>query len=340
MNVLLTCAGRRNYLIGYFREALGRCGKVFAADTQETAPALAEADQAFIVPRVDHKDYIPTLVQISKDHDVRLIIPLNDLELPVLARHRAIFIREGIFPVVPSEETVNTCLDKVRTYEFLSSCGLPVPPTYNTLREARRAIRDGEVGFPLIVKPRWGAASFGIESAEDEEELNLVYRLVRRKLTSSAIGATSSADVEQSVLIQRYLIGDEYGLDVINDLHGNYVTTFVKRKLGMRAGETDRAVTVCNPCLERLGKALGQRLRHVGNLDVDVVVEGDTAYVLDMNPRFGGGYPFSHVAGANLPAALIAWATGGEANPAWLKVRSDVVAAKCDRLVTFQKAPS
>jgi carbamoyl-phosphate synthase large subunit len=59
--------------------------------------------------------------------------------------------------------------------------------------------------------------------------------------------------------------------------------------------------------------------------------------VLEMNPRFGGGYPFSHVAGANLPAALIAWVSGQPINPDWLTIKSDVLSSKCARLVTHNQ---
>ena len=139
-------------------------------------------------------------------------------------------------------------------------------------------------------------------------------------------------------MIQERLHGQEYGLDVVNDLDGHYVTTFAKRKLAMRDGETDRACTEAHEGLLRLGEALGRTLKHRGNLDCDVFVSGNDCYVLEMNPRFGGGYPFSHVAGANLPAALIAWAQGQQPDPAWLTVEPGVRAAKCDRLVVSMEA--
>ncbi len=125
---------------------------------------------------------------------------------------------------------------------------------------------------------------------------------------------------------------------MINDLQGRYVSTLIKRKLSMRAGETDRAITVHDPELEALGQRLGQALGHVGNLDCDVIVGPDGPRVIELNPRFGGSYPFAHQAGANLPAALLAWALGNAARPEWLRVRPNVTSAKCDRLVECGKA--
>ena len=337
MNVLLTCAGRRNYLIKFFQEALGDRGLVFAADASAEAPALQEADKAFVVPLVNQTDYFDTLLAICRQHQVRLLISLNDLELSLLARQRARFLKAGTLPVISSPEVVDTCLDKWATVEFLRSCGLNVPKTYISLGEAREALLREEIAFPLVVKPRWGNASIGIEYPEDEEELELAYRLIRKRLPRTILAKASAADPARSILIQERFNGHEYGLDVINDLGGRYVTTFVKRKLTMRAGETDRAVTVENERLGKLGETIGQRLGHVGNLDCDVFVNETGCHLLEMNPRFGGGYPFSHVAGANLPAALIAWANEEEPDASWLRVEPNIVASKCDRLVVMEK---
>jgi carbamoyl-phosphate synthase large subunit len=139
------------------------------------------------------------------------------------------------------------------------------------------------------------------------------------------------------VLIQECLTGEEYGLDVINDLDGTYVTTFAKRKLKMRAGETDRSTTVQSDRLSAVGRTIGRMLGHVGNLDCDVFLNETGCYVLEMNPRFGGGYPFSHIAGANLPAALIAWARGEEPHPSWFQIEPGVTASKFYDLVVVDE---
>lgn len=335
MNVMLTCAGRRNYLIKFFQKALKGRGCVFAGDASAAAPALQEADRGFVLPPVNRIDYFDVLLSICQQHQVRLLIPLNDLELPLLASQRDRFLKVGTLVVISSPDVVDTCYDKWATFEFLESSGIPAPKTYLSLAEAGEAIARGEITFPLVIKPRWGSASIGIEYAEDNEEMELAYRFVKKHIARTFLAEVSANDPEKCILIQERLSGHEYGLDVINDLDGCYIATFVKRKLAMRAGETERAVTVDNDQLKKLGETLGQKLSHVGNLDCDVLVGQKGYCVLEMNPRFGGGYPFSHLAGANLPATLIAWANGEKPDVRWLRVERDIVASKCDRLVTI-----
>jgi carbamoyl-phosphate synthase large subunit len=337
MNVMLTCAGRRNYLVQFFREAVGNQGKVFAGDATLEAPALQEADESFLLPRINHSDYFDKLLDICEQKQVRLIIPLNDLELPYLARQRDRFLKIGTIPVVSSPEVIDICFDKFATFQFLQNLGISAPKTYLSLEEAREAIAQGEITFPLVVKPRWGSASIGIEYPQDDEELELAYRFVKKLLGRSFLAEVSSSDPERCILIQERLTGQEHGLDIINNLDGAYITTFVKRKLTMRGGETDRAVTVENAEIKQLGEKIGQKLGHIGNLDCDVMVGPKGFSVLELNPRFGGGYPFSQMAGANIPAALIAWANGDQPHESWLRVEGNIKSSKCDRLVTIQK---
>jgi carbamoyl-phosphate synthase large subunit len=190
-----------------------------------------------------------------------------------------------------------------------------------------------------VVKPRWGTASIGIEYSDNDEELDLDYTRTKKRIPRTILREISATDPDRCILIQERLCGQEYGLDIVNDLEGHYVCTFVKRKLAMRAGETDRAITVENHWLEGIGEVIGRKLGHVGVLDCDVIVIRDKCYVLDMNPRFGGGYPFSHIAGANLPAVLLAWANREQPHADWLKVQPNITASKCDGLVMVDNKP-
>ncbi len=337
MNILLSCSGCRNYLIDFFKTALAGSGQVFVCDSNPDAVSLQEADRAFIMPRSSHSGYFDRLLDICQQNQIGLLISLNDLELPLLARQRDRFLAIGTIPLISDPAAIDICFDKWKTYQFLKQHHIPAPKTYRSLADALEAIAIGELKFPLVVKPRWGTASIGIEFPQDSEELELAYRLVRKRLTRTILAAASSLDPERSVLIQERIVGGEYGLDVINNLQGEYVTTFAKCKLSMRGGETDSAITTNDPQLIAIGEKIGRNLKHIGNLDCDVLSGPQGYCVLEMNPRFGGGYPFSHLAGANLPAALIAWASGTPTDPNWFQIESDTLISKCARLVTHRK---
>jgi carbamoyl-phosphate synthase large subunit len=334
---MLTCAGRRNYLVQYFKEALKNRGLVFAGDACAEAPTLYEADESFVLPPSHDTDYFNKLLYICQQYNVRLLISLNDLELPLLARQRDRFLKIGTIPVISSPEVIDICNDKWATFKFLESHKIPTAKTYLSLIEVRQALERGEIAFPLVIKPRWGSASIGIGYADDDEELELTYQFVRKFLSRTVLAQISTSAPEKSVLIQEQMLGQEYGLDVINDLNGSYINTFIKRKLGMRAGETDRAVTVEDKQVNQLGKKIAQKLGHIGNLDCDVIIGAKGYAVIEMNPRFGGGYPFSHQAGANLPAALIAWANGEKPDLRWLNVEKNVMSSKYEQLVTIHR---
>jgi carbamoyl-phosphate synthase large subunit len=336
MNILLTSAGRRNYLVEFFQQALGEQGKVFAADARSDAAALRAADKSFLLPLVDDHHYLEKLMNLCQKHDVHLLIALNDLELPILAKHRTQFLQIGTRVVISAPEIVELCFDKWLTFQCLNRLNLQTPKTYLSISESMVALDRKEIRFPVVIKPRWGSASIGIEYPEDRDELELAYSCLKKRLMRTILAQASSCDIEQCILIQEYLRGSEYGLDIINDLEGNYVTTFAKRKLAMRCGETDRAVTVQNESLSQLGQLIGYNIAHVGNLDCDVMETEHGYNILEMNPRFGGGYPFSHMGGANIPAALIAWARGEKVDPSWLQIQPNIAAAKFDRLVKWE----
>jgi len=154
MNILFTCAGRRNYLINYFKEALAGNGKVFATDMQLTAPALVDADVAIQVPAIYSSDYIPSLLKIVKDNKIDCVISLNDLELPILSENKPKIEALGAKVIVSGEQAIKIAFDKWETVKFLEQFGLKTPKTFIDFKEAKKAIESDELKFPLVIKPR------------------------------------------------------------------------------------------------------------------------------------------------------------------------------------------
>ena len=331
MNILFTCAGRRRYLLKYFKEVIGEDGNIVATDMQLSAPALTVADVKIQVPRVYAQDYIPKTLEICKEQKIDILISLNDLELPILSKCKADFEALGVKVIVSDPSVIDVCFDKYKTAHFIESLGLRTPKTYVAYNEAVAAIKAGELKFPLILKPRWGSGSIGLEFVDDLEELEMVYQLDRKKVMKSIL-ATASVD-DNFLLIQEVIKGPEYGLDIANDLKGEYRGVSVKQKLAMRSGETDKAITVDNVKIREIGATIGKALKHIGNLDCDVLERDGEYYVLELNPRFGGGYPFSQEAGVNMPKAIVAWVKGEDVNNEIFFPKYGKMFSKCDILL-------
>lgn len=335
MNVLLTCGGSRQYMLQAFKDAIGDCGVVLTCDAAADAPALQLADKGFLVPEISDPLYVATLLELCRHEHVHLLIPAMEQELVLLARCRADFESVGTLALVSAPDIVDRCYDKVAAAAFLDRCGVLVPRTYLSLDAARAALWSGDAGFPMVVKPRWGVSSTGLMFAGDEDELEWSWRLVGRIAGRSTPAAPSASDPERSVLIQECVAGEEYGFDVVNDLHGRYAATLVRRKLRMKGGQTDRAETVAPEAIGTMGERIGRGLGHIGVLDCDAIQSRSGLVVLDINPRIGGGYPFSHLAGANVPAALLAWAGGHTALPEWLRAEPNIRGARHDSLLVL-----
>ena len=335
MNILFTCAGRRTYLLKYFKENLAEGDKVVATDMQLSAPALQVADVKLQVPAVYDPEYVNITLNICKEQKIDALLSLNDLELPILAENKSRFEELGVKVIVSDPEVIDIAFDKYKTAQWIESLGLAAPKTYVRLEDAKKALVAGEIEFPLFMKPRWGSGSIGLESIADMEELDIYHNLLMKKIKKSILATASVGD--EYIMIQEKLIGSEFGLDIMNDLNGKHVAVSVKQKLAMRAGETDKAVTVDLPEVREMGRKIGEALGHIGNLDVDIMQRADGAYcVLELNPRFGGGFPFSYEAGVNMPKAIIHWIKGETVNPSMLQPEYGRMFSKNDYLMEIK----
>lgn len=328
MNILFTSVGRRSYLVKYFKEALGDGGQIHVANSSALSPAFQVADHFVVTPLIYEENYIPFLLNYCKENHIYAIISLFDIDLPILSRSKQLFRDIGVTVIVSDRSVIDICNDKWKTYQFLKDNNFFVPQTYLSLESAMDAINQGSLQFPVMVKPRWGMGSIAVYEAEDMDELNVFYKKTLTGIQKTYLKYESAEDLGRSILIQEKIQGQEYGLDIINDLEGNYKTTICKKKYAMRSGETDCAVTVDSSTLRDIGEALSEKLHHIGNLDCDIFMKDGCPYVLEMNARFGGGYPFSHAAGVDLPRAIICWLRGETAPMHLLKETYDVMAQK------------
>lgn len=327
LRVLLCAAGRRPYLLRWFREGLrmnGIEGSVILADGDRHAGGRQAADLFVHAPAVIDDHYTDWLRQTLEDHRVDLAISVNDFELSAwseLESEIPALVRLG-------RDQQSIAEDKAAMALALTGMGVGSPPTW----VGSQVVADPSVvgtADGYVVKSRYGSGSVGLTTCTSNELLAVVQQAsdeVYGRNGAALAGAHAALD---GVIVQPRIAGVEYGLDVVADLNTRYRATFAREKLVMRGGETDKAVTVDGSRFEEHGRAIAGLLHHRGTVDADVLVDAEgQAWVIDVNPRFGGGYPLTHVAGAHLPAAMIAWALGRDADASWLQYMAGVVASK------------
>ena len=315
MNILLTSVGRRSYIIDYLRDIykdLGLIGNIVATNSDMNTTAMSVADKAFESPLIYDEEYIPFLLKICKNEKIDILISLFDIDLMILAKNKSRLEALGVKVIVSNEDVINICNDKFEMLKYLEKINLPVPETYLDLDKALEYADFHKKTY--ILKPRWGVGSLSIFEAENKKELEVLYEKAKRSIQKSYLRFESNADMNRAILIQEKIKGDEFGLDIFNDLKGENLSVTVKRKYAMRSGETDIAEVTENSELKAVGKKIANSLFHIGNLDMDILLSDGKAYIIDMNARFGGGYPFTHNAGVNELEAIIRLCGGMELN--------------------------
>jgi carbamoyl-phosphate synthase large subunit len=297
MNLLFSCIGRRGYVASWFREQLAPGDRIVGTTNTLWTPGLHACDQGVLMPDLESPEYLPALLELCRKLEIHALFSFFDLDVDAIARERERFVALGVVPVVPDARASRIGLDKLETVKFLREHGFRAPRTFTELEAARAALRDGSLRYPVFVKPRRGFASQNLFLARSDDELRVFFAYA------------------PDMIVQERLGGSEHSLDVLNDLEGRVVSVIVKRKVLMRAGETDQAETIHHPGALEFGERLGRALGHVGPLDVDLFIDGDALTVLELNPRFGGGYPAAHLAGADFPRKILAMLRGERVEP-------------------------
>jgi len=300
MNILLSCIGRRGYIAEYFRVHLGSNDRIIGTSNSKWTQGFRICDLGVVLPDIASSDYVPTLIKLCREQTVDAILSFFDPDINVLSRHLDEFRSIGVLPVIPSAEVSDICFDKYRTYLFLEEHGFYTPETFIDLGIAICAIDANKLTFPLIVKPRYGFASRNVFQARNAKELDVFFHYA------------------PDMLIQEMLTGQQYDFEFCNDFEGQVLSVVPWYKLASRAGEVDQAETCNDNGLINLGLRLGEelgRLGHVGPLDADLFVQNDKVSILEMNPRFGGGYPMSHIAGADFPGLILKMIRGEHVEP-------------------------
>lgn len=288
MNILILSAGTRNKVVQYFKRSLNGKGDVIATDMSELAPAVYEADKFYKVPRMTEPGYIDVIFDICKKENVNGVLSLIDPELSLLAENEEKFREIGVTVIGSSYELCERSLDKMQMFKWLSSNGYNCAKSYTDKEEFYKDVAEEKINYPVFVKPVRGSASIAISKVYDKETVELLFAH------------------NDNLMIQEYLNGQEIGADVYIDLlSGKVVSIFTKKKLVMRAGETDKSVSFKDDRLFTLIEKFVKDSGYKGQIDIDIFEIGGKYYISEVNPRFGGGYPHAYECGCDHMSLIV-----------------------------------
>ena len=281
-NILLLSVGTRNKIVQYFKKELAGIGKVIATDMNKLAPAIYEADNFYLVPRISTPGYIDLILDICKREQISAVLSLIDPELSLLAQNQSRFEAIGVTVVGSSFELCERALNKMQMYAWLKEHNYNCARSYTDKEIFYADLEKELISFPVFVKPVCGSASIAINKVCDRKTVDLLFAH------------------DNGLMIQEYLKGQEIGADCYIDLiSGELVSVFTKKKILMRAGETDKAVSFKDEKLFALIEQFVKESGWRGQIDIDIFEINGEFYISEVNPRFGGGYPHAYESGCN-----------------------------------------
>lgn len=284
MQILFTGVGRRIELLQAFRNAalvLNKDLKIYGADMAGTAPAVAYCDYTRRVVAMKDPGYIQNLIDICVTDHIDLLIPTIDTDLLVLSENKEKFEAIGTRVMISAPDKIRICRDKNNTSQFFVDCGLHAPMPVNDWKEY-------ESGFPAFIKPKDGSSSINAFKVENEEELR-----------------TYAAQVEDYI-VQPFVSGKEYTIDIFCDWDGNPVSIVPRERLQVRAGEVLKTQICMDSTMIEESKALCKAFKPCGPMTVQLIRDSEGLdWFIEINSRFGGGAPLSMKAGARSAEAIL-----------------------------------
>ncbi len=299
VNFLFTSIGRRVELVKHFCRWAEEQGnsKIVSVDISSLAPASYFTHKHYSVPRFNDSQYIPALLEICEKENIRGLIPLLEPEFPVLSENRQRFEAIGTTLVLSSAKVLETCRDKYLTYRFFRSAGIATPKTYLPEELTDNEMLSDNL-FPLFIKPRSGMGSANTFKVYGKRELDFFL------------------DYIPNPVVQEYIEGIEYTMDVLNDFTGTTIAVVPRERIEVRSGEVSKSRTVKDPELISLTIKVAEKLGGIGPLTIQAFKKTDGEIVFtEINPRFGGGVPLAIEAGVKYPELLSRIIIGKKVEP-------------------------
>jgi carbamoyl-phosphate synthase large subunit len=295
---MLTSVGQR---VDIARAFCAAGATTLGVDVDPLAPALYHCDLHAIVPRIADPAYVPTLARLRDEHDVQLVVPLNDLDFPVLARER-----ESLAPalvLLPDAEASSRMSDKLEAHRFFVEKGIPSP------RSWAPADVPEDVRYPVLVKAREGFGSRNIFRAADRAQLDFFLEYT-----------------DAPSFVQEQCIGEEFSIDVFCDLDARCLNAIPRTMILSKGGESIKGASIQDRELIEHGARVAEIVGIKGPANVQCFREPDGSLpITDVNTRFGGGFPVPSAAGGRYPELALALARGEQPEPRLGDFRDGVI---------------
>lgn len=278
-NILILSAGRRVELIQAFKKAADKLNiksSIIGADMSGLAPALYFADKHKLIPAISDPSYIDNLILLCNEENIKLVVPTIDTELLILAENKQRIESETTVKVMISDlNLIKMCRDKIKTSDDLSSNGFLVPYLYSN-----QDIMQEKITYPCFIKPKSGSSSINAFKVNNDKELELYTKFI------------------PDFMLQDYVGGEEYTVDVMLDFDSNPITIVPRLRLATRSGEISKGLIVKNRQIIDTIKDLLDKFKFIGHITIQLKIDKEIK-IIEINPRFGGGAPMSIAAGAD-----------------------------------------
>lgn len=293
-NILLTAIGKRVQLIKHLKKNF----KVMGVDVSYNNPALSFVDRFYQVPRYDDAEYVQALLELCRNEDIKLVIPLYEKEFDVLVQNKELFQSLGTTLLLSDKSIIDICNNKMNTYKFFKSNDILTPDSYTKAEVQNKE----DIVFPMLIKPVDGMGSQGVYKINNKKELVFF------------------VDYIPNPIIQEFIEGIEYTVDVLCDFFGNIISIVPRQRIEIRSGEVSKSKTVKDNRIINATRLTVEKLKRYGKVTGPMTVQcivdhNNKIYFIEINPRFGGGVPLTFEAGVDYGFKLLEMIEGKPISP-------------------------
>ena len=273
--------------MGILKELKNRGVRIIGTDSNPMSAGLFLCDKGFVVPNAIEENYIDEMLKICVNENVDLILPGPEEEMIKLSKNKERFAKNGSIVFCPDYQTVKICSDKLETYKTFKKLGIETPIIYN----------DQNPKFPCIIKPRFGRGSVDVHKISNQNEFSFYFNKVKTSL------------------VQEFIGGDEYSVDVFSDLHGVPLSIIPRRRIETESGISTKSITLKDEKIIQVCKLIVKHLKLIGPSCIQCIKDQNKVAFIEINTRFGGGSVLSMKSNPSIIENLIKIVKGISTKP-------------------------